>query len=141
MEIADVRKRLHEAMARAKKKAAERRERSDAAGRAFEDFLNGTATPLVRQIANVLRADSYPFSVFTPGGSVRLMSDKSADDFIEISLDTSADAPRVVAHISRSRGRRGVDAHRIVASGDPTTISEEELLAFLLEELEPFVER
>jgi len=141
MEIADVRKRVHDAMARARKKAAERRERSDAASQAFERFLDRTAVPLFRQIANVLRADGYVFSVFTPSGSVRLMSDKSGDDFLEIWLDTSGDAPQVVAHVSRSRGRRGIDAQRVVGSGDPAAITEDELFAVLLEELEPFVEK
>jgi hypothetical protein len=68
------------------------------------------------------------------------MSDKNADDFIEITLDASVDTPRVVARIS-SHGRRLVDMQRVVGSGDPAVISEEELFAFLLKELEPFVER
>jgi hypothetical protein len=97
--------------------------------------------PLIRQIANVLRTEAYPFSVSTPSGSVRLTSDKHAEDFIEIVLDTASHPPRVMGHTSRTLGRRGVDAERVVASGDPAAISEEELLAFLLEELEPFVER
>jgi hypothetical protein len=69
------------------------------------------------------------------------MSDKSAEDFIEIALDTASDPPRVVGRTSRSRGRRVVDAERVVASGDPEAIGEEDLLTFLLQELEPFVER
>jgi hypothetical protein len=141
MQIADVRKRLHDTMARAKQRAADRRGRTEATSRAFDAFLNGTAIPLVRQVANVLRADSYFFTVSTPSGSVRLASDKSGQDFIEISLDTSVDAPRVVARVSYSRGKRSVDAERVVASGDPAQITEEELLVFLLEALEPFVER
>ncbi len=141
MEISEVRKRVHEAMARARQHAAERRARAEAAHRAFEHLLSGTAVPLMRQIANVLRADGYPYSVSTPAGSVRLLSDKDAGDFIELSLDTTGDAPRVVARVSRSRGRRIIDVERVVASGDAETIGEEELLAFLLQELEPFVER
>jgi hypothetical protein len=141
MEISDVRKRLHETMTRARQRAAERRARSDDASRAFDRFLADVAVPLVRQIANVLRADGYQYSVSTPAGSVRLLSDKDASDFVELSLDTSADTPRVVARISRSRGRHTIDAERVVGSGDPDAIGEEELFAFLLRELEPFVER
>jgi hypothetical protein len=89
----------------------------------------------------VLKAAGYPFSVFTPSGSVRLMSDKSSEDYIEIALDTSEEAPRVVGHVSRSRGRRVVDAERVVGPGDPESITEEQLFEFLLKELEPFVER
>jgi hypothetical protein len=141
MEISDVRKRLHEAMARARQRSADRRARADAAGRAFDKFLAAVAVPLFRQIANVLRADGYPYSVSTPAGSVRLMSDKGAEDFIELSLDTASDAPRVLARVSRSHGRRVVDAERVIATGDPESVSEEQLLEFLLKELEPFVER
>jgi len=141
MEIADVRKRILETMERAKRRAAERRAETDRVARAFDTFLNRTAVPLVRQVVNVLKAEGYTFSVFTPTGSVRIMSDRNAEDFIEITLDSSSDTPRVVAQVSRSRGRRVVDAEQDVGSGNPETITDAELLAFLTKELEPFVER
>ena len=141
MEVSEVRKRVNEVMDRAKRQSAERRAAADRMGRDFETFLTVRAIPLVRQIANVLKAESYSFSVATPAGGVRLMSDKSGEDYIDISLDTSTDPPRVVGRTSRTRGRRSVDAERVVASGDPAAISEEELLEFLMKELEPFVER
>jgi hypothetical protein len=34
-----------------------------------------------------------------------------------------------------------IDAEHVVGSGDPESMTEEDLLAFLLKELEPFVER
>jgi hypothetical protein len=139
MEISLVRKRLTDTIERAKKQAAERRGRSDQASRDFEVFLQKTAVPLFRQVANALKADGYGFTVFTPSGSVRLMSDRSTDDFIELLLDAAEDPPRVTAHVSRTRGRRVIDAERPV--GAPEALTEEELLAFLLKELEAFVER
>ena len=141
MEIADVRRGVHETMARARQRSAEKRARADAASRAFESLLSRTAVPLFRQIANALRAEHYNFNVFTPSGSVRLMSDTSAEDFIELSLDATTDAPRLVGRTSRARGRRVVDSEQVVASGDPESITEAELFAFLMRELEPFVER
>ena len=141
MEISIVRNRLRDTMERAKRQAADRRARADRTTAAFDTFLTTTAVPLVRQIVNVLRTEGYPFSMFTPSGSVRLASDKRAEDFIEIALDIAATPPRVVGHTSRALGRRGIDAERVVASGDPASIGEEDLLAFFLEELEPFVER
>jgi hypothetical protein len=141
MEIADVRRGVHETMARARQRSAERRARADAASRAFESLLSLTAVPLFRQIANALRAEHYNFNVFTPSGSVRLMSDTSAEDFIELSLDATTDAPRLVGRTSRARGRRVVDSEQVVASGDPESITEAELFAFLMRELEPFLER
>jgi hypothetical protein len=139
MEISAIKRSVTETIERAKRRAAERRTRADEAGRAYERFLDTTAVPLFRQVANVLRSDSYLFSVFTPSGSVRLMSDRHAEDFIELLLDTAGERPMVVGHVSRGRGRRVDEANRDL--GDPAEIGEEDLLAFLLKELEPFVER
>lgn len=139
MEISLVRKRLTETIERAKKQAAERRGRGDQASRDFDLFLQKVAVPLVRQVANALKADGYAFTVFTPSDSVRLMSDRSADDFIELSLDASANPPAVVGRISRTRGRRVIDAERAI--GAPDVLTEEDLLEFLMKELEAFVER
>ena len=139
METGEVRRRLQHAIERARRGAGERRARNEEATRVFTDFLDQVAVPLFKQIANVLRVENYPFTVFTPSNSVRLMSDKSADDYIEIALDTSDTEPRVMAHISRSRGRRVTDEERAI--GNPDTLTEEDLFAFLLKEIEPFVER
>ena len=139
MEISLVRKRLTETIERAKKQAAARRGRSDQASADFELVLQKVAVPLFRQVANALKADGYAFTVFTPSGSVRLMSDRSSDDFIELSLDTADDPPRVMGQVSHTRGRRVIDAERAI--GAPDAITEEVLLEFLLQELEAFVER
>jgi hypothetical protein len=139
MEISVVRKRLTETIERARKQAAARRTRGEQAARDFDVFLQKIAVPLMRQIANALKADGYAFTVFTPSDSVRLMSDRSADDFIELALDPSAETPQVAARISRTRGRRVIDAERAV--GAPAEVSEEQLLDFLLREIEAFVER
>lgn len=141
MEISEVRKLLHETIDRAKRQAAARRARGDEAARAFETFLERIAVPLVRQLVNVLRADGYPFSLFTPSGSVRLMSDRHAEDYIEIALDTTGEVPLVVGHTSRSHGRDVIELERVVGTGDPAAITEEDVLALVLKELEPFVER
>jgi len=139
MEISVVRKRLTETIERAKKQAAERRGRGDQASRDFELFLQKIAVLLFRQVANALKADGYAFTVFTPSGSVRLMSDRSASDYIELTLDTSDNPPRVMGQISRARGSRVLDAQRAIGAAD--TLTEEQVLEFLLKELEAFVER
>jgi hypothetical protein len=89
----------------------------------------------------VLKIEGYQFNVFTPSGSVRLGSERSGEDYIEIVLDTSGDAPRVLGRIGRSRGRRVISAERVVGDGSPANITEEDLLAFVMKELEPFVDR
>jgi len=139
METSDVRKRLIQTMERAKRQAAERRARGDDAERAFDTFLSTMAVPLFRQVANILRAEGYLFTVFTPSGSVRLMSDRAVEDFIELSLDTAGDRPQVIAHASRSRGRRVLESERAI--GEPGELTEEAVLEYLLKELEAFVER
>jgi len=139
MDIADVRKRVLATMQRAKQRDAERRARVDAAARAYSTLLDTAAVPLFRQIANVLRAENHPYGIFTPSGSLKLVSDRTAEDSIEIALDTSGDEPRVVAHTKRSRGGRVIESEQTV--GDPATLTEHDLLEFVLKELESFVAR
>jgi hypothetical protein len=139
MEIADVRKRILSTIDRAKQRAAERRARGDEAARAYSTFLETVAVPMFKQVANVLRAEGQAFNVFTPSGSVRLMSDRAAEDFIELTLDTSGDEPQVVGRTSKSRGRRVTESERAV--GSPAALSENDLIDFLVKELEAFVER
>src|SRR5258705_2050569 len=139
MEISDVRRRVHATIEGAKKQAADRRARGDEATRPFEVCLSNIGVPMFRQVANVLRSDGYLFSVFTPSGSVRLAADRVAEDFVELLLDTTGDTPQVLGHSSRIRGRRIVESERAI--GDPAALTEEDVLAFLLKELEAFVER
>ena len=141
MDVADVRKGVLDTMARAKQRAADRRARADASAQAFDALLSHLAAPLMRQVANVLRVEGYTFSVSTPSGSVRLASDKNADDFIEISLDTTGDAPRVTGRTSWRRGRQVVDREQVVGAGAPQAVTENDVFSFLMKELEPFVER
>jgi hypothetical protein len=141
MEISDIRKRVLETIEYAKKTAAQRRTRTDEAGRDYDVFLERIAVPLFRQVANVLRAEGHLFNVFTPGGSVRLMSDRVTEDYIELTLDTTGDEPRVTGHTSRSRGRRVMETERPIAARTPAQLTEDDVLAFVLRELEPLVDR
>ena len=141
MEISDIKRRVNETIDRAKRAAAERRAASDQAAKDFGEFLENVAVPIFRQVANVLRAEKYFFSVFTPGGSVRLMSDRTAEDFVELALDTSGGRPVVVGHTSRQRGRRITESERPLEARSIADISEEDVLEFLLKGLEPLVEK
>lgn len=142
VEVSAVRNRLRRAVESARRRSEERRQHAAQAERAYEAFLESVATPLVRQMANALKAEGYPFTVFTPSGGLRLASDRSRDDYIDLSLDTSADPSQVVARISRARGSRIVEDERTVKPGaSPDNITEEDLLAFLMDALEPWLER
>jgi hypothetical protein len=140
MEVSVVRKQIVAAIDRAKKANADRRVRSDQLSRDYDAFLPDVAVPLFRQIAGVLKASGYPFSVSTPGGSVRLSSEKSAEDYLELALDTG-DEPQVLLRSIRARGRRVVEKERPITAGALTAVSEDDLLSLLLEALEPFLSR
>jgi len=139
MEISDVRKRLLAAIERSKQRAAERRARADDAAKAYSTFIDTIGVPIFRQVANVLKAEGYPFGVFTPAGSVKLVSDRHPQDSIEILFDASGDRPLVMGHTTRGRGGRVVESEQPV--GDPAALSETDVLEFLARELEPFVDR
>jgi hypothetical protein len=141
MEVSEVRKRVLATIERAKRTDAERRTRSDEAARDYPIFLERVAVPLFRQVANILKAHGYAFTVFTPSGGVRLMSEKSSDDFIELSLDTRSNEPVVIGHVNRGRGRRVIESERPIGSGPIPELTEDQVLEFLMTELEPFVER
>jgi hypothetical protein len=142
MEVSDVRKRVKEVIDRAKREMTERRTLVDEATREYQLFLDRIATPLFRQIGNVLRAEGHPFTVSTPGSSVRLASDRSGRDFIELALDTTGRQPQVIIHSSRSRGRRVTESETAIGSGGPVRdLTEDDVLDAVMQELEPMVER
>ena len=141
MEISEVRRRLRETIERAKRSAGQRRTQMDEASKEFAGFLEQTAVPLFRQVGNVLKVEGYPFGVFTPGGSVRLMSERNSEDYIEIALDTSGDVPVVVGRSRRGRGRRVLESERPIGDGPVRNLTEQDVLEFLLKELEPLVEK
>jgi len=142
MEIADVRKRVLQTIDLARRAAAERHERVDAAGREYDLFLERVATPIFRQVANVLRAEGHPWSVSTPSGSVRLSPDRSPRDYIELALDTTGEQPEVLGHTSRTRGGRVIETEHPLGAGGPVRdLAEDTVLQFVLQELQAFVER
>jgi hypothetical protein len=142
IEIADIRKRLRQAIEERRRTTAARRATLDAASAAFTELLDVTATPLVQKLTNALRAEGHHFTVFTPNGGLRMALAKSGDDFIEFVLDTSHDEPFAALRVNRTRGRRVVQHERPVKTGAPVgQLSEEDVLQALLEEIAPFVER
>lgn len=142
MEISVVRNRLNRAIEVARERAQQRRQRSAAAERAYEKFLKDVATPVTRLVANSLKVENYLFTVFTPSGGLRLASDRGRDDYVEFALDTSTDPPQVIGRISRSRGSRTLDEERPIKPGaEVDDVSEDDVLTFLLDVLQPWLER
>jgi hypothetical protein len=142
MEVSVVRRRVVETIERSKRAAAERRAANEAAGRAWDDLREAVVVPLCRTVAQVLRSEGYQFGVATPGTTVRLVSDRSSEDRIEFGLDTHGSGPVLLCSVQRTRGREVFADERPVRAGVPVTeVSDEDVLAVLLEVLGPFVER
>jgi hypothetical protein len=142
VEISEVRRRLRAALEKARRESAERRARVDVAARDYETFLAERASPVFHQVAAALNAEGQKFKVFTPASSIRLAAERSPDEFIELSLDDSSDPPAVVGRTTRGRGRRTVSSERAIRDGAAIgDLTDEDVLAFLVEEIARLVER
>jgi hypothetical protein len=141
-EIADVRRRVRQRIEEARRRAAERRTQVDAAERDFIPFLTDIAGPIFRQFAQALVAEGYPFSVNSPAGQLRLVSERSRNDYIEIELDPLLDPPQAIGRASRTHGTRTVTSERPVRTGAKVhELTEADVLDFLTAAIGPFVER
>jgi hypothetical protein len=142
MEISHVRKRVRDSIEQAQKAAAARRVANQQASHAWEQLLDEVVTPMMQQVSQVLKSEGHAFGVITPAGSVRLTSERNADDYIDVTLDTAGPVPVVLARVNRTRGRERFNDEHILASGDAIPVlSDERLLDFLTSTLGPFLER
>ncbi len=142
MDIALLRKSLVKAIESARRDAAERRTRADEAGRDYTRFLDQTATPVFRAMANALRGEGLSFDVMTPSGGVRLVPERAREDGIEVVLDASTDPPQPLVRVVRTRGSRVTQHERPVAGPvRADALTEDHVAAMLLEELRPWLER
>ena len=142
VEISEVRRQVKLAMDRARVRAQQQREQTAEAERAYATFLEEVATPTTRMMANVLKAEGLPFTVGTPSGGLRLASDRGRDDYVEFGLQLDGGEPTVIGRIRRTRGSRTVEEERPIKPGArPDGLSAADVLAFLVEALEPWLER
>lgn len=142
VEVSLVRNQLNRAIDAARERGQQKRQQLAAAERAYEVFLKDVATPVTRQLAIALKAEGYQFTVFTPGGGLRLASDRGRDDYIEFAFDGDADPPQAGARVSYTRGSRTISDERPIKAGaSPDALSEADVLAFLLSALEPWLAR
>ncbi len=142
METADIRRRLRHALEQARKDSTEKRARADLAATAYSAFLRDVATPVFLTFANVAKAEGHAFAIFTPVGGVRLASERHADDFMEIWLDTAVDPPEVATRVSRRRGGDLMMREELLRAGAPINgLSDEDVVGFLLANIGGLVER
>ena len=141
-EVAAVRQRVLAMVERARQNAAERRARADVAEVQARRFIQDIATPVVRQVLSVLKAERLSFRLSTPAGSVRLMSEKYHEDHIDLAVDTTQDPVTIMTTVSYVRGQRVSTKERPLADGvEVDQLTEEHVLTFLLAALPVFVER
>jgi len=138
-EISLIRKRLRSEIDAARKSAAERRQRTAAADKAYEFFLIGVAVPVFRQIANALRSENLQFEVQTPSNGVRLTSDRNRDG-IEIELDATVDPPVPMIVTTYAKGSRVVRNERpIKPDATIESITEDDVIERVMEEIRPWL--
>jgi hypothetical protein len=141
MEVSDVRRRLRAAIEEARRHAAERRVRRDEASRDWERVLVEVAVPAFQMMASALTGEGHRFQVVTPGQAVRLGTERG-EEFIELALDNDRDEPALMLRSTRGRGRRIVSSERVLReAGAIASVTDEDIIAALLHELVPFVER
>lgn len=142
METSEVRRRLNQAIEHARRVAAAHRSDADLASSRFERFAHEVAAPLFRQAAQALRAEGFPFQVFTPSASVRLASERSGSDYVELALDTARNPVALLVRSSQTRGHHLIQDERVVFEGpDLERVDEEKVLGVLLESLAPMLVR
>jgi hypothetical protein len=140
VEVSQVRKRVQGAIASARQHAQQHRQAAADAERTYAAFLEQVAVPLARQVALALKPEGLTFTVSTPGNGLVLASDRSRDDFIELTLDTESTPPQVVGRVKHRRGSRTIDDARPIKPGaSPDAISEDDVLDFLVSALEPWL--
>jgi len=139
-DVAVVRKRVRTAIEQARRDQTERRGRVAEAQQQYTSFLEASAVPAFRMIANVLKSEGLHFEVMTPAGGVRLQSDRNREDAIEMELDTSAEPPQPLVTVTRVRGSRIVQADRSIKGSNPLVhLTEDDVIEMLLEELRPWL--
>jgi hypothetical protein len=143
MDVSDLRRRILRALDEAKNDAALRRTEVDASQRAYEEFLEQVAVPVLRQTQLVLKAEGHGFTVHAPAGSARIVSDTAMETFLEFVLDQSGERPLILGRTSRQRGRGRVviDERPVVTDRPIASVTDEDVAAFLVAELPRLVKR
>lgn len=142
IEVGEVRRRVRLRIEALKHEAAQHRALAGDAAAAYGPWLEEVAAPLFRQFANVLRAEGLLFRAHTPAGRVRIEAERSADDHLELVLDTERRPPAVVLRRSYTRGRHRFSDERVVGEGVGfASLTPTELLDVLVADATPFLPR
>lgn len=137
MDVAALRKRILRELDRpgTVTSAADRRASGDTARQQFSRLLDTTIVPLLKQTADILKAEGTLCRVHTPSDHAQLAFDRSPEDFVEIMLDTAL-PPHVIGRSSVRRKGGTLVEDRIVGVGkEIDEITDEDVVSYLLPEL------
>lgn len=139
-ELTDLRRRVRQAIQDAKRKAADRRTARDEASKAWATAVAEVVEPEATVMAAALTGEGLPFRLETPRGTIRLVSERSADDYIEIVLDESdeREMPEVIGRSVIGRGRQSVTVNEEVL-GAPSDLAADRVAAFFLNAIGPWI--
>lgn len=142
LEVAEVRRRVRLRIEALRHEAVQHRAHVDAANAAYGPWLEQVGVPLFRQFASALRAEGLLFRVLTPSGLVRIEAERSADDHLELVLDTERRPVAIVLRRSYTRGHHLYADERVVAEGiDYAHVTPTQVLDALIEDATPFLGR
>jgi len=142
LEVSQVRKLVQGRLAELKRNAAARRERTAAAEREYATFLQAVAEPVFNAVAQALSAEGHPFRVTTPGGGIRLVSERAQRTYVDVRLDTSGPEPALLAEVSRERGHRVlVDERPLAPERRVGAVTDEDVAQLLVAAVGDLVER
>lgn len=138
MDVAALRKRILRELDRpgaVKPSPADRRASGDTARQQFARLLDTTIVPLLKQTADILKAEGALCQLHTPSDMVKLAFDRSPEDFVEIMLDTAM-PPHVIGRSSVRRKGGTLVEDRIIGVGkEVEEINDEDVVGYLLPEL------
>ncbi|MDQ3168882.1 MAG: hypothetical protein M3Q55_01950 [Acidobacteriota bacterium] len=139
-ELTDLRRRVRQAIQDAKRRGAARRAARDEAASAWATAVSAVVEPVATDVAAALTGEGLPFRLETPRGTIRLVSERSADDYIEIVLDDSdeRDVPEVIGRSVIGRGRQSVTVIEELL-GAPSDLAPDRITAFFLNAIAPWI--
>lgn len=139
-ELTDLRRRVRQAIQDAKRTASDRRTARDEASKAWATAVAEVVEPEATVMAAALTGEGLPFRLETPRGTIRLVSERSADDYIEIVLDESdeRDVPEVIGRSVIGRGRQSVTVIE-EPLGAPSGLAPDRITAFFLNAIGPWI--
>ncbi len=139
-ELTELRRRVRQAIEDAKRKNASRRDARDQASKGWATAVADVVEPEATIMAEALTGEGLPFRLETPRGTIRLVSERSGDDYIELVLDDSdeRDSPEVIGRSVIGRGRRSVTVVEELL-GAPADLTTDRIAAFFLNAIGPWI--